>query len=309
MFHIYGYVASGLYTAWCGQQLLTMSGRFDLELFCQLVETYQPERAHLVPPILIGLAKSPIVDKYKLDSLRMCLCAAAPLGRETENAVKERLNLQVKQAWGMSELSPLGAINSDLNIKSGSVGQLASNTIGKVIDPETNEALPQNQSGELMVKGPQVMLGYLDDPVKTSECLSPDGWLKTGDIAYYDNDGFFFITDRLKELIKVRGYPVAPAELEALLLTHPCVNDAAVVPVKSEESGELPVAHVVVKLDVNTPCLCEDEIKEWVNERVAAYKRLQEVIFTDEIPKSASGKILRRLLVKETETERNNVRD
>jgi len=296
MFHIYGFVVSALYPAWCGQQLITMSGRFDLEIFCQLIEKYQPQRAHIVPPILIALAKSPIVDKYDLSSLDMCLSAAAPLGKETEDVVKDRLSCRVKQAWGMSELSPVGTFTSDLNMRSGSVGQLVSNTVGKVVDSKKNKSLPPHQSGELIIKGPQVMMGYLDAPGKTTECLSPTGWLKTGDIAHYDEDGFFFITDRLKELIKVRGYQVAPAELEALLLTHPRVDDAAVTSVKSEESGELPIAYVVMKSDTISQHTCEEDIKEWVKERVAPYKRLTGVIFIDEIPKSASGKILRRLI-------------
>jgi len=302
-FHIYGFLASILYPAWRGQQVITMSGRFDLEIFCQLVEKHQPQRAHLVPPILNGLAKSPVVDKYDLTSINMILSAAAPMGKETEDAVKDRISCGVKQAWGMSELSPLGTISLDLNTRSGSVGQLVPNTIGKVVDPETNKSLPENQSGELMIKGPQVMMGYLNAPEKTAECLDSNGWLKTGDLMYYDEDGFFFITDRLKELIKVRGYQVAPAELEALLLTHPRVNDAAVVPVKDEESGELPIAYVVMKLERTSQQTCEEDIKEWVKERVSPYKRLTRVIFTDEIPKSASGKILRRLLVAGAENE------
>lgn len=296
MFHIYGFAVSALYPAWCGQQLITMSGRFDLEIFCQLIEKYQPQRAHIVPPILIGLAKSPVVEKYDLTSLKMCLSAAAPLGKETEDTVIDRISCPVKQAWGMSELSPIGTFTSDLNIRSGSVGQLASNTIGKVVDSETNKSLPPYQSGELMIKGPQVMMGYLNAPEKTAECLTPSGWLKTGDVAHYDKDGFFFITDRLKELIKVRGYQVAPAELEALLLTHENVDDAAVISVKSEESGELPIAYVVMKSDITSQHTREEDIKEWVKERVAPYKRLEGVIFIDEIPKSASGKILRRLI-------------
>lgn len=149
-------------------------------------------------------------------------------------------------------------------------------------------------------------MGYLDEPEKTAECLSSKGWLKTGDVAYYDEDGYFFITDRIKEMIKVRGYQVAPAELEALLLTHPSIRDAAVIPVQDEECGELPRAYVVLKNDVlsQTTHPNENDIKEWVKERVAPMKRLDGgVIFTNEIPKSASGKILRRLLVEKAQNK------
>ena len=151
---------------------------------------------------------------------------------------------RVKQAWGMSELSPIGTINSDNEIKSGSIGPLISSTIGKILDSSGN-SLPANQSGELVIQGPQVMMGYMDNPDQTKECISEQGWLRTGDIAYYDNEGYFYITDRSKELIKVRGHQVAPAELEAVLLTHPDVLDVAVIGVHDEYSGELPRAYIV----------------------------------------------------------------
>lgn len=145
-----------------------------------------------------------------------------------------------------------------------------------------------------MLKGPQVMMGYMDEPDKTKECLSESGWLRTGDIAHYDEDGYFYITDRIKELIKTRGFQVAPAELEALLLTHDAIQDVAVIPVPDEESGELPRAYVVLKSGVSATV---DEIKDWMKPKVAPFKRLEGgIVFTDSIPKSASGKILRRLL-------------
>ena len=293
MFHIYGYTVAVLYCAWKGHELITMSGRFDLEQFCQLLEEHRPERAHLVPPIVLALAKSPIVDQYDCSSLRQIVSAAAPLGIEVEIAAKKRLGAEIKQAWGMSELSPIGTINSDFNSKAGSVGPLCASTYGKVVDPE-GKSLPPHEDGELLIKGPQVMLGYLDDPEKTQESLSHSGWLRTGDIAHYDEDGYFFITDRLKELIKVRDYQVAPAELEALLLTHDDIDDAAVIQVPDDESGELPRAYVVLKAGASATA---ENIKAWVKERVAPFKRLEGgVVFTDVIPKSASGKILRRLL-------------
>eukprot|EP00594_Rhizosolenia_setigera_P001029 CAMPEP_0178944038 /NCGR_PEP_ID=MMETSP0789-20121207/2920_1 /TAXON_ID=3005 /ORGANISM="Rhizosolenia setigera, Strain CCMP 1694" /LENGTH=505 /DNA_ID=CAMNT_0020623699 /DNA_START=294 /DNA_END=1811 /DNA_ORIENTATION=+ len=300
-FHIYGCVVSALYTAWQGQELITMSGRFDLGLFSQLVEKHQPHRAHLVPPILIQLAKSPIVDKYDLSSISMIWSSAAPLSKETAEAVTNRIGCNIKQAWGMSELSPLGTLNSDSNSRQGAIGQLIPSTSGKVVDPKTNENLGPGQTGELMIKGPQVMMGYWNDPVKTSETISSDGWLKTGDVAKYDKDGFFYITDRLKELIKVRGFQVAPAELEALLLTHPSISDAAVIPIDDEYSGELPRAYISLvkqkEQEESSQRLTEMDVQKWVKERVAPYKRLEGgVEFIDVVPKSPSGKILRRLL-------------
>jgi acyl-CoA synthetase (AMP-forming)/AMP-acid ligase II len=295
-FHIYAFTVSMLYPAWKGQTVITKSGKFDLELFCKLVEEHKPQRSHLVPPILLGLAKHPVVDTYDLSSLRCIISAAAPMSRETEFAVKKRIGIEViKQAWGMSELSPIGTINSDFDAKSGSVGPLAPSTYGKVID-EHGKSLPPNTPGELVIKGPQVMMGYLDQPDKTLECLSESGWLRTGDVATYDEEGYFYITDRIKELIKVRGYPVAPAELEALLLTHEAINDAAVIQVPDKASGELPCAYVVLKENFKD-VIAQEDIYDWVKERVAPYKRLDGgVEFIDSIPKSASGKILRRIL-------------
>ncbi|KAL7518288.1 hypothetical protein ACHAWX_003131 [Stephanocyclus meneghinianus] len=296
-FHIYGFLASLLYCGWRGQELITISGRFCLENFCKLVEDNRPERAHLVPPIILGLAKHPVVDSYDLTSMKMILSAAAPLGKDTEAAVRKRLNTEVKQAWGMSELSPLGTMNSDYNAKSGSIGQLVSSSYGKILDTDTGMSLGPNQPGEFVIKGPQVMMGYLNEPDKTAECLSKDGWLRTGDLAYFDEDGYFYITDRIKELIKVRGFPVAPAELEELLLTNENVQDVAVIQVPNEAAGELPRAYVVLKANADPKDVTEQYLKEWVKERVAPPKRLDGgVVFIDQIPKSASGKILRRIL-------------
>eukprot|EP00591_Stephanopyxis_turris_P002734 CAMPEP_0195522998 /NCGR_PEP_ID=MMETSP0794_2-20130614/21709_1 /TAXON_ID=515487 /ORGANISM="Stephanopyxis turris, Strain CCMP 815" /LENGTH=586 /DNA_ID=CAMNT_0040652891 /DNA_START=102 /DNA_END=1862 /DNA_ORIENTATION=+ len=302
-FHIYGFLVSAVYCAWRGQEILTTSGRFDLENFCSLVEEHKPDRAHLVPPIVIGLAKHPVVENFDLKSIKMILSAAAPMGSSTEQELKDRLGCQVKQAWGMSELSPVGTLSPDDNVKSGSVGPLVSSTFAKILCLDTGKNLGPGESGELLIKGPQVMIGYLGDPDKTSECLCDDGWLRTGDIAYYDEDGYFYITDRLKELIKVRGYQVAPAELEALLLTNEKIKDAAVIPVKDEASGELPRAYIVPKDDGKVGKDAEKEIQDWVKERVAPFKKLAGgVVFVDAIPKSASGKLLRRVLRDQAET-------
>jgi 4-coumarate--CoA ligase len=302
-FHIYAFSVSLLYPAWKGNQVITMSKGFDLELFCKLVEEHQPERAHLVPPILIGLQKHPMIDNFDMSSLRVIVSAAAPSSAALEEAVKDRLNCDVKQGWGMSELSPIGTLNADYNIKAGSVGPVVPSTFAKIVD-ESGKSLGPNEQGDLMIKGPQVMMGYLNDEVGTSECLSPSGWLRSGDLAYYDEEGFFFITDRIKELIKVRGFQVAPAELEALLLTHEAISDAAVIPVPDDEAGELPRAYVVLNSTEAASEIQEKDIYEWVKEKVAPYKKLKGgVIFTDVIPKAASGKILRRVLRDQVKAE------
>lgn len=305
-FHIYAFTVSLLYSAWKGQQLITMSKRFDLEDFCKLVQKHRPERAHLVPPILLGLQKSHLVDSIDLSSLQMISSAAAPLSSVTEEIVKKRIGSGVKQLWGMSELSPAGTFTSDFHIKPGSIGPVVSSTFAKIIDVHGNSLGP-NEPGELLIKGPQVMMGYLNEEEKTAECLSQSGWLRTGDVAQYDEDGFLFITDRVKELIKVRGFQVAPAELEALLLTHDAISDAAVIQVNDEDSGELPRAYVVLNDTEDSRGVNEIDIYEWVKERVAPYKRLDGgVVFTDSIPKSASGKILRRILRDQVKTENEN---
>ena len=301
-FHIYGWLVSAIYSAWQGQEMITMQ-KFDLETFCEAVEKHRPHRAHLVPPIIVQLTKNPVVDNYDLSSLEMIVSAAAPLSKETEINLLERIGCPVKQAWGMSELSPIAIFTSDFNLRSGSVGHLTPDTFGKIVNP-SGKSLPSGHEGELMIKGPQVMMGYLNDTEKTVECLSTDGWLRTGDVARYDEDGFFYITDRIKELIKVRGYQVAPAELEALLLTHPQLSDAAVIPVPDEMSGELPRAYVTMKDGIAVEDVTEEDIKAWVKKRVAPFKRLAGgVRFIDKVPKSASGKILRRLLVDEVRAE------
>mmetsp|Transcript_10763 Transcript_10763/g.15983 ORF Transcript_10763/g.15983 Transcript_10763/m.15983 type:complete len:593 (-) Transcript_10763:110-1888(-) len=296
-FHIYGLMASLLYSAWKGNELITTSGRFDLETFCSLVQEHKPERAHLVPPIILGLGKHPVVDNYDLSSIKMIISAAAPLGLETEKMTKKRLGTNIKQAWGMSELSPLGTLNSDFNARTASVGPLMTSTYGKILDVDTGKSLGPNEPGELLIKGPQVMMGYLNDTEKTEECLSDGGWLRTGDLAYYDEDGYFYITDRIKEMIKVRAFQVAPAELEELILNNEHVQDVAIVQIPDEESGELPRAYVVLKPSADLKEVTEEYLKDWVKERVSPYKRIEGgVVFTDAIPKSASGKILRRVL-------------
>ena len=220
MFHIYAFLVSLNLSIYHGNSFITMS-KFDLELFCKTVQEYKVNRTQIVPPIILQLSKSPIVDKYDLSSLKQVLSAAAPLGLLTEKQCAERLKCKVVQAWGLTELSPIATCTPDDSDKpgSGTVGIICASTECKVVDPQSGEVLPPNREGELLVRGPQVMKGYFKEPEKTKQCLSEDGWLKTGDIAVIDDDGYVYIRERLKELIKYKGLQVAPAALEEVLVT------------------------------------------------------------------------------------------
>lgn len=292
-FHIYGMVVVMSLALRAGSTVVSMP-RFDLEEFLALIQTHRATVAYLVPPIILGLAKHPLVNDFDLSSLRWILSGAAPLGKEVATAAAERLQCLVVQAYGLTETSPathVTPIREEKN-KPGSVGPPVPSTEVRVVDPTSEEDVAPGEHGEIWVRGPQVMQGYLNNPEATSACLDADGWFHSGDIGYADEDSYFTIVDRLKELIKYKGMQVAPAELEALLLTHPKVADVAVVGKEDEEAGEIPKAFVVKKEDVSA-----DEIQSFVAEHVAPHKKIRAVEFVDRIPKSPSGKILRRVLV------------
>jgi len=298
LFHIYGLVVvlnMGLYT---GATIVTMP-RFELETFLKTAQDYEVSLAHLVPPIVLALSKHPVVDNYRLPKLRTIFSGAAPLGEELTKACMERLGCSVRQGYGMTETSPVthSSPAPPMTIKFGSVGVPAPNTECKIVDLETGEAQPYGERGEVCVRGPQIMKGYLNNPEATAQTIDVEGWLHTGDIGYADEDGHFFIVDRAKELIKYKGLQVAPAELEAVLVTHPCVADAAVIPCPDEEAGEVPKAIVVLRHPSDP-----EAIMEFVAERVAPHKRIRYLEVVESIPKSPSGKILRRVLV---ETDRS----
>ena len=293
LFHIYGLVVvlnMGLYT---GSTIILMP-RFDLESFLKAAQDYEVSLAHIVPPIVLLLAKNPIVDNYKLPRLRTLFSGAAPLGEDLTLECMNRLGCNVRQGYGMTETSPVthSSPAPPRELKFGSVGVPAPNTECKIVDLATGETLPPGQRGEVCVRGPQIMMGYLNNPGATADTIDADAWLHTGDIGYADEDGHFFIVDRAKELIKYKGYQVPPAELEAVLLTHPCIGDAAVIPCPDDEAGEVPKAIVVLKQPVKA-----DAILEYVAERVAPHKRIRYLEFVHQIPKSPSGKILRRVLI------------
>ncbi|HUQ33624.1 MAG TPA: 4-coumarate--CoA ligase family protein [Pyrinomonadaceae bacterium] len=301
-FHIYGMnviMNTGLFK---GATIVTMP-RFEMEQFLNAMQSYKVTRAHLVPPIILALAKQPVVDDYDLSNLEIIMSGAAPLGGNLSRACTERLNCVIKQGYGLTETSPVTHMCSEVpaEIKCGSIGQCIPSTTCKIVDLETGAELGTGQEGELWIQGPQVMKGYLNRPEATAHTVDPEGWLHTGDIGYADEEGHFFIVDRAKELIKYKGFQVAPAELEAVLLSHPRIADAAVIPLPDEEAGEVPKAFVVLKGEAEA-----EEIKEYVSERVAPYKKIRQLEFIEQIPKSPSGKILRRVLV-QRERERKPV--
>ncbi|HEX6285783.1 MAG TPA: AMP-binding protein, partial [Pyrinomonadaceae bacterium] len=293
LFHIYGLVVvlnMGLYTG----ATVVMMPRFELESFLKALQDYEVTLAHIVPPIVLALSKHPIVDNYRLPKLKTIFSGAAPLGEDLTRACMDRLGCVVRQGYGLTETSPVthSSPAPPRELKFGSVGVPAPNTECKIVDLGTGDALPPGERGEVCVRGPQVMKGYLNAPDATAQTIDPEGWLHTGDIGYADEDGHFFIVDRAKELIKYKGFQVAPAELEALLLTHPCIADAAVIPYPDDEAGEVPKAIVVLKQEAEP-----ETILKYVAERVAPHKKIRHLEFVDKIPKSPSGKILRRVLV------------
>ena len=292
-FHIYGMVIIMSFALYRGATLVTMP-RFDLEQCLGLMQQYRVSYAYLVPPIVLALAKHPLVDRFDLSSLRAIVSGAAPMGDEVEDAVKQRLGCQVTQGYGLTEASPVThflAQPPEGAPKPGSVGPVIPNTECKIVDLATGEELGPRQEGEVWIRGPQIMQGYLNNPTATAQTVDAEGWLHTGDIGYADEDGYFWMVDRAKELIKFKGLQVAPAELEAVLVSHPAVADAAVIGVPDEEAGELPKAFVVLKGQATA-----EEIMAYVAEQVAPYKKIRSVEFIPQIPKSATGKILRRVL-------------
>lgn len=295
LFHIYGLVVvlnMGLHLG----ATIVISPRFDLEQFLSTIQKYSVTLSHIVPPIVLKLTKDPMVDNYDLSSLKMIFSGAAPLGPELSRECMERIGCGIRQGYGMTETSPVthSSPADPAKVKLGSVGPPAPNTECKLVDPASGEELTANEEGEVCVRGPQNMKGYLNNPEATARTIDSDGWLHTGDIGYADEDGHFFIVDRVKELIKYKGFQVAPAELEAVLLTHPAVADAAVIPCHDDEAGEVPKAFVVLKGEASP-----GELMDFVASRVAPYKKIRAVEFIEQIPKSLSGKILRRVLVEQ----------
>lgn len=276
---------------------------FNPDTFLDAIQSHKVTFAYLVPPIILFLGKSPLVNSYDLSSIKMVFSAAAPLTNDLIEAVWGRLQMPIKQAWGMSETSPAIAtmLARDWKTAMGSVGKVLPNQSLKIVS-ETGDVLPPYQDGEIWVKGPNVFPGYWNNPEATANCMTDDGFMKTGDIGHITPDGHVYITDRLKELIKYKGFQVAPAELEGILLGHEMIGDACVLGVQDKEHAtELPRAYVVKSLRAVEKGIKDEvlqtQIIEWVDARVAHHKKLRGgLTFVEEIPKSAAGKILRRIL-------------
>ncbi len=292
-FHIYGMVVVMGATLRQGACIVSLP-RFDLEHVLRVLQDHKIRMVNVVPPILLAMAKQAVVANYDLSHLKYLFSGAAPLGAELASACQERLRLTVRQGYGLTETSPVTHFHpmDDRRVVLESVGPSAPNTECRVVDPATGDDCAVGERGELWIRGPQVMKGYFKKPEATAACMTDDGWFKTGDIAVVDEHGWYKIVDRVKELIKYKGMQVAPAELEALLLGHPSIADAAVIPVPDPDAGEIPKAFVVLRAS-----LTADEIMAFVAEHVSSYKKVRQVEFVEEIPKSPSGKILRRLLV------------
>jgi len=291
LFHAYGQFM--LHCALVAGATVVLQARFELESFLRVLQEQRVTLAPVVPPVVQALARAPLVDQFDLSALRTVLSAAAPLADSVATACAERLGCRVVQAYGMTESGPvISAFHAEEEPRLGSVGRLVPNTTCKVVDIETGAALGTGEPGEICVSGPQIMRGYLHQPDATAAAIDGDGWLHTGDVGRVDASGYLYIVDRVKELIKYKGYQVAPAELEAVLLTHPAVADVAVIPSPDEEAGEVPKACVVLRADVS-----EVELTTFVGQRVAPYKRVRRVEVLGTLPRSPSGKLLRRVLV------------
>ncbi|MDQ0961027.1 acyl-CoA synthetase (AMP-forming)/AMP-acid ligase II [Streptomyces sp. B4I13] len=297
-FHIYGLTALMNAPLRHGATVVVLP-RFDLETFLAAIQKHRITGLYVAPPIVLALAKHPAVAAYDLTSLKYVISAAAPLDADLAAACAERLNLPpVGQAYGMTELSPgthVVPLSAMREAPGGTVGRLIAGTEMRIVSlDDPGKDLGVGEAGEILIRGPQVMKGYLGRPDATADMIDDVGWLHTGDVGRVDEDGWLFVVDRVKELIKYKGFQVAPAELEALLLTHPQIADAAVIGVYDDDGNEVPHAFVVRR--PTAPELAAGEVAMYVAERVAPYKRVRHVTFVDAVPRAASGKILRRKL-------------
>lgn len=297
-FHIFGLNGVVIPRLACGTKIITLP-KFVPELFLNVLAKNRVTGLFLVPPVVLFFNASPHVKREYLEGMHHAISGAAPLSSSDVDKFYEKFQLdrsktRICQGYGLTETSPVVALDTE-GIKTGSIGKNVAGCEVRLVDPLTNQDVTgPGQTGEIWVRGPHVMKGYLNNETATREMITENGWLKTGDIGYYDEDFDFFVTDRMKELIKVKGFQVAPAELEALLRTHPDVQEAAVIGIPDARSGEVPKAFVLAKKGSNPS---EDDIKNFIKGKVSDYKELRGgVTFVSDIPKSASGKILRMKL-------------
>jgi long-chain acyl-CoA synthetase len=297
LFHVYGLTAIVLFGIYIGAEIILLPNPRPID---NVMVTLHRERASFypgVPTMYSTIINHPDVKKYDFRSITCCLSAAAPLPMEVQLKFGEITGGLLVEAYGLSEASPCTHANPICGERrAGSIGLPIADVEAKIVDFETFEEQPCGEPGELWVRGPQVMAGYWNKPEETAKTLTTDGWLRTGDIARMDEDGYFYIVDRLKDLIIVSGFNVVPREVEEVLYEHPKVQDAVVAGVPDARSGEIVKAYVVLKADETaTP----EEILAFCRERLAAYKVPRQVEFRSELPKTLVGKILRRVLVEE----------
>ncbi|MCL7034775.1 hypothetical protein MKW94_022967 [Papaver nudicaule] len=302
-FHVYGFIAI-LTAVVTGDTLVVPRKRFDFCMMMKAVEDFKVTVLAVAPPVILAMTKGEsssigIPEEYDLSSLEGIICGGAPLPTEVIVRFGRRFpNIAIRQGYGITEAACAIARAADAwdCRRLGSTGKLIANIQVKIIDPVTGVALPPCKQGELWAKGPSIMKGYVGEEAEgMSSTLNSEGWLKTGDLCYIDNEGFLYVVDRLKELIKYKAYQVAPAELEELLHSHPDILDAAVIPYPDEEAGEIPMAFVVKK---SQSSIDKTQVIDFISKQVAPYKKIRKVEFIDSIPRNAAGKILRRELVK-----------
>ncbi|KAJ6672269.1 4-COUMARATE--COA LIGASE-LIKE 9 [Salix viminalis] len=294
LFHVFGFFM--LINAFRYGKTLVLMERFDFEQMLKVVERYRVSDVPASPTMILFLLKSDLTNKYDLSSLRRFLCGGAPLSKEVAEKFKRKFpQVEITQGYGLTEAGAVTRmIGPEESNQHPSVGRLNPNMEAKIVDPLTGEAIGPGKRGELWLRGPSIMKGYVGDEKETAECLDSEGWLKTGDLSFFDSDGFLYIVDRLKELIKYKAYQVPPFELEQLLLSNPEIADAAVIPYPDEEAGQIPMAYVVRQPGSN---ISEAQVMDSIAKLVAPYKKIRRVAFIDAIPKSPAGKILRRELI------------